>query len=470
MMNNSVVVDALSRRDLYWFIVRVFHTINGGYPFLPNWHIEVMSDWLMMAARGELKRLIFTLPPRQLKSISASVALPAWLLGIDPTARIVCISYSDDLAKKHARDCRKIIESNWYKRVFPKTCLSGIRSATGDFETSLDGGRFTTSVGGTLTGRGGGFIIIDDPIKPDSAMSAVQRATVNQWFDNTVYSRLDNKNTGVMILIMQRLHQDDLVAHVKEKEHWEEISLSAIAETDQFFTIRDGRDIGRKRGEALHPNLESLGSIEQTRKNIGSFIFQAQYQQCPVPESGNLIKWEWFQIFEGAPPSQSSRPWAVQSWDTALSLSDSADWSVCTTWVVVGQSYYLIDVYRVRLDFPSLKRKIIELKKQFNARDVLIEDAGAAVGLIQQLRDEQQLRPIALKPEGSKVDRMAAQSAIIEAGNVFIPVSASWLDTFRSELLAFPAGKHDDQVDSVSQFLNWIGRPRGGIHVLHVRA
>ena len=159
-----------------------------------------------------------------------------------------------------------------------------------------------------------------------------------------------------------------------------------------------------------------------------------------MPEAGNLIKWEWFQFYDDLPPPTRQTDQIVQSWDTAVSTNDTADWSVCTTWAIRDGHYYLIDVFRARLDFPSLKQKVIELCKQFEVRDVLIENAGAATGLIQQLNRERLVQPIGINPEGSKPDRMAAQTAVIEAGRVYLPTSASWLDEFRTELTAFPSG------------------------------
>lgn len=428
-----------------------------------------MADWLSFATNGHENRLIITLPPRHLKSISASVALPAWIMGRDPTERVTCVSYSDELAGKHARDCQKVMRSKWYQQLFPGTRISNKRSANHDFETTRGGGRLATSVGGTLTGRGGNCIIVDDPIKPEDARSKARRQSTNQWFDHTVPSRLNDPEKGTIIIVMQRVHQDDLVGHVTEKENWTIMRLPAIAEKEERFTLWDGRDVGRKSGEPLDPARTSLETLERIKRVLGAFGFESQYQQNPIPEVGNLIKWKWMLFYDVLPPSQNQSDCIVQSWDTAISINDAADWSVCTTWEIRGTDYYLLDVFRVRCDFPTLKSKVVELKEQFSASVVLIEDAGAAKGLIQMLKSENKVRPIAIKPEGSKEDRMAAQSALIEAGRVFLPENASWIDDFRLEITAFPSGKHDDQVDSVSQFLNWVTRPRGTIEVLRVK-
>jgi hypothetical protein len=210
---------------------------DPNYRFLPNWHIEIIADELNKCYRGETNRLIITVPPRSLKSHCASVAFPAWLLGRNPCTQIIAASYAQDLAAKHALDCRNVVTSDWFQRLF-QTRLSQQRQAIQEFVTTKNGWRLATSVGGVLTGRGSDFIIIDDPLKPDEALSETQRNTVNNWFDHTVYSRLNNKRKGCIILIMQRLHEDDLVGHVQTLEDWRVLNFPAIAEHDEHYTIQ----------------------------------------------------------------------------------------------------------------------------------------------------------------------------------------------------------------------------------------
>src|SRR4051812_26291623 len=200
--------SALLRRNLYAFIARTFYELNRDTEFSPNWHIEVIAAELEACWRGETKRLVINVPPRSLKSHSASVAFPAWLLGHNPSAQIICASYGQDLSNKLALDCRSLMTSEWYRNLF-RTRLSGQRQAVAEFLTGAQGSRLATSVGGVLTGRGGDIIIIDDPLKPDEALSETQRNAVNEWYQHTLYSRLNNKSTGCIIIIMQRLHEDD---------------------------------------------------------------------------------------------------------------------------------------------------------------------------------------------------------------------------------------------------------------------
>ncbi|MDO8432186.1 MAG: hypothetical protein Q7S58_07215, partial [Candidatus Binatus sp.] len=208
------------RNDLSTFIHRTFLTVAPAQPYLRNWHIDAMAYHLEQCASGAIKRLIITLPPRYGKSICASVAFPAFVLGRDPSKRIICASYSENLAGKHAGDCRAVMESDWYRGVFPGTRISRDKNTELNYVTTRHGFRFSTSVGGTLTGRGGNLIIIDDPINPEGAMSETKRASVNNCFDSTLYSRLDSKRDDVIILIMQRLHLDDLAGYVMAREPW----------------------------------------------------------------------------------------------------------------------------------------------------------------------------------------------------------------------------------------------------------
>src|SRR5271166_4701378 len=222
---------SLTRRanDFDAFIHRFFLELNPQAEFKPNWHLEVPAAKLEEVRRGTCKRLIINTPPRLLKSHAASIAFPAWLLGHDPAIQILAISYAQDLSDKLARDCRALIMSPFYRSLF-KTRLSAERNAVAEFETTEGGYRLSTSVGGVVTGRGADVIIVDDAMKADEALSDVRRQYVHGWYDNTLRSRLNRQDEGAIIIIMQRLHADDLVAHLQQTEAWDVLSLPAIAE------------------------------------------------------------------------------------------------------------------------------------------------------------------------------------------------------------------------------------------------
>ncbi len=459
------LIHAILRNDLAAFTQRCFQTVVPGQQFLDNWHVQAVTHVLDRVMRGEIRRLIITIPPRNLKSICASVAFPAFVLGHDPSRRIVCASYSQDLAAKLARDCRSILESVWYKQLFPRTRIDPRKNTETEFDTTARGHRFSTSVGGTLTGRGGNLIIIDDPMKPSDAASETKRASVAEWYDSTLSSRLDSKTEDAIVLIMQRLHVDDLVGHVLEKDSsWVHLDLPAIAEVPQEIGIGSDAVYRREVGEILHAEREPLSVLDALKVDLGSQAFSAQYQQAPIPAGGAMVREAWLRTYASIPKKQSGDR-IVQSWDTASKAGNRNDYSVCTTWHCRGPDYYLIDVFRKRLEYPDLRRAAIAQWKKFKPREVLIEDASTGTALIQQLREERNIRPVAVRAERDKVVRLEGQLAVIEAGRVLLPRYAPWLDDFRDELLAFPYARFDDQVDTLSQFLQRATERRPQVHI-----
>src|SRR5438034_6681360 len=257
--------------------------------------------------RGEIKRLIITVPPRSLKSICALVAFPAFVLGHYPTRRIICVSYAEALARKHANDCRALMRSTLYHRLFPNTRISNAKDTELEFATTRGGNRLATSIGGTLTGRGGNLIVIDDPLKPQDAYSEAARENTKQWYSNTLLSRLDDKTKDAIIVVMQRLHLDDLVGHLLEQEGWTHLNLPAIAESEFRIPLGPGRYHLRRVGDLLHPEREPREVLDEFKRSMGSLDFAAQYQQEPVAEGGNLIKWDWFQFYDKPPRSEERR-------------------------------------------------------------------------------------------------------------------------------------------------------------------
>ena len=457
---------ALMRLDLYTFIQRSFLVLNPQTAFLHNWHLQLIAAKLEACRKGKIKRLIVNLPPRNMKSIAASVAFAAWVLGHDPSTRIICASYGQDLSAKHALDTRIVMEDPFYREVFAGTRISAKKQLTSDFMTTHNGGRMATSVGGVLTGRGADYLIIDDPLKPDEAVSDVRRKNVNDWFDHSLLSRLDNKETGVIIVIMQRLHLDDLVGHLLEQGGWELLSLPAIAvedETHRIVTPFGVRTHVRRIGEALHPQRESLQSLAAMRRAMGEYVFAGQYQQDPVPLGGGMVKLDWFKVY--GPGDLPSGGTIVQSWDTASKESELADYSVCTTWLVCDKNLYLLDVFRERLDYPKLKRAVREMADKFKPATILIEDKASGIQLIQELKSEGLFAVKGVKPDGDKLMRLHAQTAAIENGFVHLPKEAPWRLDYLAELTSFPKAKYDDQVDSTSQALAWIKQGFWGPHM-----
>ncbi|WP_171188234.1 phage terminase large subunit [Ruegeria sp. HKCCC2117] len=457
MSSQQDVLDAILRTDFASFVARVFAEISGGDIFLANWHVNAIAWQLERIKRGDNTRLIVTMPPRYLKSIAISVAWPAWRLGHDPQLRLVCVSYSSDLAAKHANDCRSVMQTDWYQRIFPKARLQKGGMAEMDFRTTQGGGRLSTSVGGTLTGRGGDIIIIDDPIKPDDAHSETTRKNVLTWYSNTLVSRLNNKQTGSMVLVMQRLHEEDLAGHLLQAGGWEHLSLPAIAEDDMSIQVGPNQFHLFRQDTALHPERENLAKLQDLKKTMGTATFSAQYQQDPVPTEGLHLKKEWFRYYPEQ-PQKLPGDLIVQSWDTATKEGVFNDFSVCVTALVRGREVFLLDVIREKLAFPKLKKRVIAHAQKHASDVLLIEDAASGASLIQVLKDEKPRgvpQPIKIKPEADKITRFAAQSTRIENSELLLPKDAVWLGEFERELLGFPNLRHDDQVDALTQLLAW---------------
>jgi hypothetical protein len=375
--------DALLRTNFDLFVRRCFMTLNPGSRFLPNWHLEAIAYQLERVKNGQITRLIINMPPRHLKSLTVTVAFSAWLLGLEPWRRIFAVSYGSELSSKHTSDFRSIVHSAWYRRGFQQMQIA--RSLEEEVSTTARGFRKSTSVFGTLTGLGGDLFIIDDPQKPVDAQSDTQRDRLNQWVSNTLKSRLDSKTTGAIIIVMQRVHLNDLSGYLNEQGGWTVLSLPAIAEEDETVQTGEGLFHSRAEGEALHPALESLESLEKLRREIGSEIFAAQYQQCPVPPGGGMIKKPWLRFYDQL-PEQTPGSRIIQSWDTAAKEGAHNSYSACTTWLVVEDCYYLLDVTRGRYEYPKLKAIAIALAQKYRPHRVLIEDASTGIALAQELK------------------------------------------------------------------------------------
>ena len=450
-------MDELARRDFVSFFLRAYPILRGGASVDHNWHIDAIAYELDLVAKGKRRQLLVTLPPRHLKSLMISVAWVAWMLGRDPSLNFVCVSYAIELALKHARDCRFLMESDMYKRMFPRTRIRKSRSAVHDFETTASGGRLATSTGGTLTGRGGEYIIIDDPIKPDEVVSELVREAANEWFFSTLASRLNNPATGSIMVVMQRLHQYDLVGMLLER-NWPQLCLPAIAPDTGPIRLTRGRIRLVKAGEPLHATRLPHSELDRIKGLIGSTRFAAQQLQDPLPAKGNIIKAHWLQEY-AEEPSVSEGGFIVQSYDTASKDGDRNDYSVCVTALVRKRKVYVIDVWRHKVDFNDLWKAVPSLASIYRPSTILIEDTGNGTALLQRLRNNPPTgvpSPIGRTPRLGKVARVEAAGTMIEAGDLLLPQDAPWLATFKAEMLGFPSTRHDDQIDALSQLMKWV--------------
>ena len=452
-------LQALMRNDFRAFLRKAFASIRGGAEIAWNWHLDAIACQLGRIESGDNRHLLVTMPPRNLKSITISVAWVAWMLGRDPRRNFVCVSYSNDLSAKLARDCLTLMQTGWYRELFPSTVISPRRSAISDFETTAGGGRLATSLTGTLTGRGGDIVIIDDPIKPEEANSETTRNNANEWFRSTLASRLDDKGAGAVVVVMQRLHQFDLAGMLIEGGGWHQLSLPAIALDSEEVPLCGGRVHRREAGDVLHLEREPLEVLASLRHLMGPLNFDAQYQQQPVPADGNIIEADWLRTYEEGFDPSSEPGQIIQSWDTASKDGATSDWSVCVTAHVWHGAVRILDVFRARLSFPELKVAYVELAKRFGARTILVEDAASGTQLIQSIRAERPQGvqpPVPRRPDSDKVSRVVGMSGQVAAGQLLLPDKAEWVGGFLSELLGFPRVRYDDQVDALAQLMNWV--------------
>lgn len=454
-MSDRQLIDAVLRQDLASFIARCFCTLNPGTPYLPNWHIRHIAHMLASGGEGDGRRLMINLPPRYGKSIAVTIAYTAWLLGHNPALRILVVSYSEKLTAQHARDFRIIVQSEWFRRLFPGFKIS--RGTDLNITTTHSGYRIASSMEGTIQGMGADVIILDDPLKINSAYSKVQRDKVNQTFDNTIYSRLNNKNTGRIIMVGHRLHEEDLFGHVLGKERWLQVVIPVIEAEDKVYALgpEPFQVYRRKAGEPLHAERESLEQIAMARLTLGSAGFPAQYLQNPIPESGTVIRREWLRYCDVMPAVFDL---VMASWDTASTLGERSDYSVGTVWGLLDSTMYLLEVVRGRWEVRELRDCIEELSIRHRVEATVIEKTDIGRVLFQEFGRGHPIRVILQRPIGEKAVRMMAQTARFEAGQVILPKDAPWLADYVRELLSFPTGRNDDQVDSTSQALAWLSR------------
>ncbi len=459
----------LAERSFADFVRQAWVVLEPRTPFLSNWHIDLLAELLEAVADGTITRLIVNVPPRSGKSLLATIFLPCWVWLRNPSERFMFASYSAALSSKHSVDRRALIQSQWYqsrwKGIVKLAADSNLKT---EFSNSARGHQIATSVGASATGRGGNFLLADDLINPEQANSDVERENAIRWFDETFSTRLDDKRLGRIVVIEQRTHMQDLTGHLLAEPGWYHVALPAIAERRTPIVFpRSGLEMLREEGDILWPKREGKAELEAAKQRLGSFAFQSQYQQAPVAREGNLIRTEWLNATYRAIPEHFDS--LVMAIDTAFKTGTTNDFSAA---VVIGSlntprggyapGHYLLDAWRGKVEFADLKRRVVDLHQTWLPQVVLIEDAASGQSLIQELRSETSLPLKPVRVDRDKLSRVAAITPSLEARRLLLPESAWWRDDFIAELTSFPAGAHDDWVDSLSQALFWINQNSGG--------
>jgi predicted phage terminase large subunit-like protein len=454
MKIDRTLADAFYRTHFGVFTYRAFEALNPGQRLIPNWHIDAICFEIQQMVCGETRsRLVLNLPPRSLKSFIVSVVLPAWLLGRAPSSRIICACYSDGLSAKFSRDTRALLETPFYKRVFPQTRLNPKKASEVEFETTRRGYRLATSVGGTLTGRGGGVLIVDDPIKANDAESEVARRAAIDWFRNTALSRLDDPAQSLIAIAMQRLHVDDLSGILIE-QGWPSLVIPAIGVEPIDYRVSEDETYHRPVGQLLQPGRDHPEAIEELKREIGSRVFAAQYQQNPTPPDGNMIKAAWLGRYDAA-PDRSRLHRVLLSCDPAGKAGAHNDYTAIAVVGIQDKALHVLQVSRGHWTVMQMREQILSLGPQWQVDLILVEDTSSGMGLLQLLKEEPRLNVVGRRPDADKETRIRRQQGRFEAGRILLPKDAPWLADFESELLGFPYARYDDQVDALLLVLEW---------------
>lgn len=450
--------------------------VEPATPFKPNWHIDAVCDHLEACRAREIRRLVINIPPRHMKSLNVSVLWPVWWWTTEPWIRFLTASYAEKLATRDAVKSRRIIDSGWYRARWGHVfLLLRDQNQKARYENDQTGHRIATSVGGTGTGEGGDVIVIDDPHKADEVESDVERENVLDWHDGTISTRFNDPATGVEVLVMQRLHEQDLTGHVLDRGGWEHLCLPAEYEPSHPFVWPD--DPRSEPGELLWPGHFGTGELAELKLDLGSYRAAGQLQQRPAPAEGGIFKLAGLRYFNPAflePPSPLTFTRIVQSWDTAFKEKQTSDYVAGALWGVHGANRYLLAVDRARRSLTDTKRAIRSLYAYTEQtypllpHSVLIENKANGVDIIAELRYEL-AGIVPVNPQGDKVQRAHAVSPIWESGNVYVPGFArsdgvgydpartpGWVQEWIGEHTGFPNGAHDDQVDTTTQVLNWL--------------
>lgn len=459
------------RRSLHKFSRVSWRQIEPGTEFLDNWHLEVIDAHLEAITKGKIRFLLINIPPRTMKSTKVNVQWPAWEWATDPSRQYLTASHADELATRDAYKMRTLVETAWYQERFGhEVVLRSDQNAKGRYVTTKNGQRVVTSIGGSAIGEGGSRILVDDPHDPKKAMFSIPvlMGALN-WWDNVMVTRYNNPKTDAAVITMQRVHEMDLCGHLLEMEpgKWEHLLIPMRYDGIRRRTSLGEYDPRTKIGELLWPDRFGEVEVKALELALGSYGTAAQLQQQPAPLGGGVIKMAWFQDYETAPARFDQ---VIQSWDTAQKEEVLNAYTVCTTWGIYGGRYYLLDVYREQVGYPQLRKDAINLALRDRQRygrlnAVLIEDKSSGSSLIQDLKATKGYTApiIAIEPEGDKLTRAATCTPSIEAGLVFLPEKAVWRLAFDGEVSKFPNSVTKDQVDSLSQFLNWINSSSGSM-------
>lgn len=475
-----------AKRSLASFIRQAWDIVEPDKTLLWGWHLDYLCELLEAVTFEEtpieafrelhglgdepIRKLIVNEPPGYMKSLIITVMWPCWSWIHKPGTRALFASYSQDLSTQHSVSRRLVIESPWYSTGMrdhwghENFGLQDDQNVKTHYDNTARGRMIATSVGGMATGTHGDVLVIDDPLDPQQAFSDTKREACNTWFDQKFNNRVRDKRTSVRVLVMQRVHQDDLTGHLLETGEWLHVCLPCVAEKRETIVFpRSGRVVVRKPDDLLWPEREGPAEVEANKK-VGSYYFAGQYQQRPAPLEGGIIKRSYFRYWvrermdsdgDDVIVLPSNLTDHLQSWDMTYWDTPESDYCVGQAWARYGASCFLLDQTRARRDLPASKQAVRDFTAAHpKARKKLIENAANGAEVLRKMRDE---IPglVGRSANKNKVARVMERHHMLEARNVVIPHprEAAWVSDFIAECLSFPNVEHDDQVDGMTQAL-----------------
>lgn len=466
-----------AEKDLYTFLKAVWPLLEPGRKFLGNWHIKAMAkalqrvvedglltnDQLGEMGRTRLNRLIINVPYRTSKSTLISVAFPVWAWLRAPGLRFLTGSHKDTLATRDAVRSRRLIQSAWFQKGWGDrfTFLADTNQKT-RYENDKTGYRISFGMTTGVTGEGGDILMLDDPNNSDAMFSVADREHVNNMYDQGLSSRLNDEDRSAVVVVMQRFHVEDLCGHLLDKGGWTHIRLPMLFEPEDVCEVPEigFKDPRTEPDELMWERRFGRKWVAEQHRNLGSLGIACQLQQRPVPSEGGMINLSWFRRFD-AMPSMDQVISVIQFWDTAQKANEltNAPW-VGGTWLQTEAGYWLVKVERRWMTYPTGKRAILSeyewASGQFGPPSALvIEDKSTGASLIQEFMEETTLPVVRFEPEKDKVTRLGVESPTIEAGNVWLPRTAEWLNDFEREIQSFPNSTTMDQADMLSMALRY---------------
>ena len=444
-----------AERSLSVFIRQAWPVIEPNTPYVHNWHIDLIAEYLQAINDGEINRLLINMPPRHMKSIEATVCYPVWTWTRHPEKRFIKVSYSDSLSREHNVRSRDIILSNWYQENWGSVfSLKNDVNRQNEFQNDHMGLMLSTSTGGALTGKGGDVIIIDDPQNPAMANSDAERQSTIDFFRGTLQTRLNNPRKGAFIIIMQRLHENDLSGYVLS-EGLGYIHLCLPAEAPERVTVsfpKSGKTIVREEGDIRNPGRFDKAVLSGLKKSLGSLQYAGQFQQIPAPAEGVIFKREWM----NNPFQTKSLPYLsviIQTWDMAFTKSEGSAKVAGLVLGRAGSRIYILDCINDKMNFVESVAAVRRLSAKWpKARAKVVENKANGPAIVNLLEKEIP-GMVEFNPKGSKDERAISVTPYFEAGNIWFPdaAEAPWVEDLIRDLLIFPKGVYKDTTDALVQ-------------------